>query len=77
MLILLFLIPLLLLILVFLGFNSYQSKINRCTNCGFLTIGLNQTCSNCGSDLEYVIKSNQLDKEPSKSTIEVEAEEIK
>ena len=39
-LLLLFLIPLLLLILVFIGFNSYKSKINTCDNCGAKSIGL-------------------------------------
>ena len=62
-LLLLFLIPLLLLVLAFVGFNSYKSKIN--------------TCTNCGAELENMNKKNQLDKKPSESTIEVEAEEIK
>ena len=76
-LILLFLIPLLLLVLVFMGFNSYKSKINACTNCGTISLGLSETCMNCGADLENVSKKNQLNKKPSESTIEVEAEEIK
>ena len=75
-LILLFLIPLLLLVLVFMGFNSYKSKINRCNNCGAISLGLNETCMNCGADLENISKKNQLNKKPSESTIEVEAEEI-
>ena len=62
-LLLLFLIPLLLVILVFIGFNSYKSKIN--------------TCDNCGADLENISKKNQLYKKPSESTIDVKAEEIK
>ena len=76
-LLLLFLIPLLLLVLVFIGFNSYKSKINTCTNCGTISLGLNETCMNCGADLENISKKNQLNKKPSESTIEVEAEEIK
>jgi hypothetical protein len=32
---------------------------------------------NCGADLENIDKGNKLYKEPSKSIIEVEAEEIK
>jgi len=32
---------------------------------------------NCGADLENINKKNQLEKKPSESTIEVEAEEIK
>ena len=76
-LILLFLIPLLLLVLVFMGFNSYKSKINTCTNCGAISLGLSETCMSCGADLENMSKKNQLNKKPSESTIEVEAEEIK
>jgi len=76
-LLLLFLIPLLLLVLVFLGFNSYKSKINTCSNCGAISLGFSETCMNCGTDLEDISKKNQLNKKPSESTIEVEAEEIK
>ena len=76
-LILLFLIPLLVLILVFIGFNSYKSKINTCSNCGAISLGLTETCMTCGADLEDISKGIQLDKEPSESTIEVKAEEIK
>ena len=77
-LLLLFLIPLLLLVLIFMGFNSYKSKIiNTCSNCGTISLGLSATCMNCGADLENISKKNQLNKKPSESTIEVEAEEIK
>ena len=76
-LLLLFLIPLLLLILVFIGFNSYKSKINTCSSCGAISLGLNQTCMNCGADLENTNERNRLDKKPSESTIDVKAEEIK
>ena len=76
-LLLLFLIPLLLLVLVFIGFNSYKSKTNTCSNCGAISFGFGETCMNCGADLENVSKKNQLNKKPSESTIEVEAEEIK
>ena len=76
-LLLLFLIPLLLLTLMFIGFNSFKSKINTCNNCGAISLGLNETCMNCGADLEKMSKNKQLDKKPSESTIEVEAEEIK
>ena len=76
-LLLLFLIPLLILVLVFIGFNSYKSKINTCSNCGAISLGLNETCMNCDADLENISKNNQLDKEPSESTIEVKAEEVK
>ena len=76
-LLLLFLIPLLLLVLLFIGFNSYKSKINRCSSCGTISLGLSETCINCGADLDTVSRSNQIDKKPSESTIEVKAEEIK
>ena len=76
-LLLLFLIPLLFLVLVFMGFNSYKSKINTCSNCGVISLGLSETCMNCGADLKNMSKKNQLNKKPSESTIEVEAEEIK
>ena len=76
-LVLLFLIPLLLLILVFIIFNSYKSKINTCSNCGAISLGLNETCMNCGANLENMSNNNQFDKKPSESTIEVKAEEVK
>ena len=76
-LLLVFLIPLLLLVLVFIGFNSYKSKINTCSNCGSISLGLNETCMNCGADLENISKNNQSNKKPSESTIEVKAEEVK
>ncbi len=76
-LVLLFLIPLLLLVLVFMGFNSYKSKINTCSNCGTISLGLSETCMNCGADLDNINKKNQLNKKPSESTIDVKAEEIK
>ena len=76
-LLLLFLIPLLLLALMFIGFNSFKSKIKTCSNCGAISLGLSQTCMTCGVDLENINKSSQLDKKPSESTIEVKAEEVK
>ena len=74
---LLFLIPLLLLVLVFIGFSSYKSKINTCSNCGAISLGLSETCMSCGADLVNISKKNQLDKKASESTIDVNAEEIK
>ena len=76
-LLLLFLIPILLLILVFIGFNSYKSKFNQCSDCGAISLGLSDTCMSCGADLNVINKRNQFDKKPSESTIEVKAEEIK
>ncbi len=74
---LLLLIPILLLVLVYIGFDSYKSKINKCSNCGVISLGLNETCINCGADLGIRSKNNKLDKKPSESTIEVKAEEVK
>jgi len=76
-LLLLFLIPILLLVLMFIGFNSYKSKINRCSSCGAISLGLSKTCMNCGANLEDINNNNQFAKKPSESTIEVEAEEVK
>ena len=75
--ILLFLVPLLLVLLVFLGVTYYKSKINTCNNCGAISFSLNETCINCGANLNDIYKKNQLEKKPSESTIEVQAEEIK
>ena len=76
-LLLLLLIPLAFILLVFLGFNSYSSKIINCSNCGEISFGLSEKCMKCGADLGDISKRNQFNKEPSKSTIEVKAEEIK
>ena len=76
-LLLLFLIPLFIFLLIFIGFNSYKSKFNRCSNCGTISLGLSDTCINCGADLKDINKRNQFDKKPSESTVEIKAEEIK
>ena len=76
-LLLLFLIPLLIFLLIFIGFNYYKSKINKCSDCGAISLGFSDTCMNCGADLNDINKRNQFDKKPSESTIEVKAEEIK
>ena len=76
-LLLFFLIPLILVILVFIGVNSYKSKINTCDSCGAISLGLSETCMNCGANLENIINNNNLNKKPSESTIEVKAEEVK
>ena len=76
-LLLLFLIPLLLLVLVFIGFNTYKSKVNTCGNCGAISLDLSETCMNCGANLVNINNKNQLDKKPSESTLDVKAEEIK
>ncbi|MBO8231118.1 hypothetical protein CU311_00455 [Prochlorococcus marinus str. MU1402] len=74
---LLFLIPFFLLILAFVGFNFYKSKIIRCNNCGAISLGLSETCVNCGTNLENINSKKSIDTKPGESTIEVKAEEIK
>ena len=76
-LLLLFLIPLLLILILFLGFNSYKSKINTCNNCGAVSFGFNDTCVNCGAELDNINKKNGINTKPCESTIEIKAEEIK
>ena len=76
-LLLLFLIPIFLLLILFLGFNYYNSKINRCSNCGTINLDFSETCMNCGTKLNNISKKNQINNKPSESTIEVKAEEIK
>ena len=76
-LLLLFLVPLLILVLVFIGFNSYKSKINTCKDCGSISFGSSEKCMNCGANLQDIYKSNEFNKKPSESTIEIKAEEIK
>jgi len=76
-LLLLFLIPLFLLLILFIGFNSYKSKINTCNNCGAISLGLSDTCMNCGAELKDTNKESKFDKNPSERTIEVNAEEVK
>ena len=75
-LLLLFLIPLFLFLILLIGFNSYKSKINRCDNCGTVTLGSSGNCMNCGADIKG-FNNNKINKKPSESTVEVKAEEIK
>ena len=76
-LLLLFLIPLLLFLLIFIVFNSNKTRINTCNSCGAISLGLSDTCVNCGEDLKDISKKNKLYNKPSESTIEVKAEEVK
>ena len=77
-LLLFFLITLLIVLIVFLSFNFLNSKVSTCEQCGAISLGLNDTCINCGADLRDInIKQTKLDKNPGEITIEVKAEEIK
>ena len=77
-LLLVFLIPLLVFIIILISFNSLKSKVNTCNQCGAVSLGINNTCMNCGSNLDDTnsINSEAFNK-PSETTIEVKAEEIK
>ncbi len=78
LLLLIFLIPLLILVVLLISFNSLNSKVNICNQCGTVTLGINNTCMNCGANLENTnSKSSEILKKPSETTIEVKAEEIK
>ena len=77
-LLLLFLIPLFLVLILFIGFNSYKPKINTCNNCGAISLGLSDTCMNCGAGLKDINKEeSKFYKNPSERTIEIKAEEVK
>ncbi len=77
-LLLFFLLTLLIILIVFLSFNFLKSKINTCEQCGAISLGLNDTCINCGADLGDInITHTKLDQNPGERTIEVKAEEIK
>ena len=76
-LLLIFLIPILLVLITLISFNSLKNKVNICNQCGNISLGVGNTCLNCGANLENKIKENQIDKKPSESTIEVKAEEIR
>ena len=78
LLLLVFLIPLLIFLVVLINFNSFKSKVKTCDQCGALSLGINNTCMNCGADLDNLnIKNSDTLKKPSETTIEVKAEEIK
>ena len=78
LLLLVFLIPLLIIAVLLISFNSLKSKVNTCNQCGTVTLGIDNTCMNCGADLENTnSKSSAILKKPSEATIEVKAEEIK
>ena len=78
LLLLIFLIPLLIIAVLLISFNSLKSKVNTCNQCGTISLGVNNTCMNCGADLNDINpKSADSFKKPSETTIEVKAEEIK
>ncbi len=77
-LLLFFLITLLIILIAFLSVNFLKSKVHTCEQCGAISLGLNDTCINCGADLGDInITHTKLDQNPGERTIEVKAEEIK
>ena len=77
-LLLLFLVPLLLILIGIISFNSFKLKVKTCDQCGTISLGINKTCMNCGADLGDIFKSNIKElNNPSETTIEIKAEEIK
>ena len=76
-LLLIFLVPLLIILVIFISLNSLKSKVNICDECGNISLGINNTCTNCGADLGD-IKSKNIENftKPGEATIEVKAEEI-
>ena len=77
-LLLIFLVPLLIFLITLISFNSLKSKVNTCNQCGAISLGINNTCMNCGADLDDINpKKSETFKNPSETTIEVKAEEIK
>ena len=75
---LIFLVPILILLIAFIGLNSLKSNVNICNQCGNISLGLGNTCVNCGADLDDTSANNFGNfKKPSETTIEVKAEEIK
>ena len=78
LLLLIFLIPLLILAVLLISFNSLKSKVNTCSQCGSVTLGIDNTCMNCGADLDDLnSKDSESLQKPSEITIEVKAEEVK
>ena len=77
-LLLVLLIPLLIFLIILISLNSLKSKVNICNQCGTISLGMNNTCVNCGADLDDInAKKSVTFKKPSETTIEVKAEEIK
>ena len=77
LLLLLFLVPLLIFLILLISFNSLKSKVNTCSQCGTISLGITNTCTSCGADLQDINPENSESlKKPSETTIEVKAEEI-
>ena len=75
-LILLFLTPLLLIGIVFIGFNSFKSKLKICKNCNATIISDSESCIYCGSNFSKIETKKNYSEDAGNETIEIEAEEI-
>ena len=77
-LLLIILIPILIFLIALVGFNSFTSKVKTCNVCGTISLGINNTCMNCGANLGDINEKNlgNINK-PSEATIEIKADEIK
>ena len=76
-LLLIFLIPLLLLIIVLISFNSLNSKVNICDQCGTVSFGSGNKCARCGANLDSEQnRETELINNPGERIIEVQAEEV-
>ena len=73
-LLLIILVPLLIFLIAFLGLNSLKSNVKNCSECGTVNLGVNNTCMNCGTDLNN--KNSKNLENASETIIEVKAEEI-
>ena len=75
LLILAFVLPIFIVLIGFIGINSFSSKLKKCDKCGTSIIGNQEECLFCGANLNE--DQNQFINEASKTTIEIDAEEIK
>ena len=75
-LILLFLTPILLIFIVFLGINSFKSRLKVCDNCGSTIINEVESCLYCGSNFSELKNNKNYSQNAGSETIEIEAEEI-
>ncbi len=70
------LIPILLLLIFLISYNSYKSKINICSNCGSISLGISNNCMNCGAEIINKKNTDQFNVKASEKTVEVKAEEV-
>ena len=76
-LLLMILVPVLIFLVALISLNSLKSKLKTCDQCGAIALETNNTCMNCGADLNNINKNNfENFKKPSDATIEVKAEEV-